>query len=341
MSGEGEPVASPLWGPYLSERAWATVREDYSSDGEAWLYFRREQARWRAFRWSEDGLAGLCDVQQRLCLALALWNGRDPILKERAFGLDHYEGNHGEDVKEYWWYLDALPDHTWLRWRYHYPQVAFPYTDLVNNNKARNGWQPEYELLDTGAFDEGYWICEVTYAQADVDDLVMRIAVTNASDRVAQLHVLPTLWFRNTWSWDLPTPTKPDIRLDGQRVIAEHPTLGRYALDPVDATSEPTWLFCDNETNAKRFDPPGDPTSAFPKDAIHDHVVGGGSTATNPENRGTKAAAWYRVEVAGGETTAISLRLHALPGAQADAPQLDVAALMRERQAQADDFYAG
>ena len=219
-------------GPYLSERAWGTVREDYGSDGNAWGYFQHDHARWRAFRWSEDGLAGLCDREQRLCLALGLWNGRDPILKERAFGLVNYEGNHGEDVKEYWWYLDALPDHSWLRWRYHYPQVAFPYDDLVKVNLQRGGAESEYELLDTNAFGDGYWICEVAYAQVDLDDIVMRIAVTNASDAAAHLHVLPTLWFRNTWSWDLPSPVKPELRLDANRVIADHPTLGRYALEP-------------------------------------------------------------------------------------------------------------
>jgi hypothetical protein len=341
MSSDAISVAVPLWGPYLSERAWGTVREDYSADGNAWGYFPHDEARWRTFRWSEDGLAGLCDVEQRLCLALGLWNGRDPILKERAFGLVNYEGNHGEDVKEYWWYLDALPDHSWLRWRYHYPQDAFPYNNLVAVNEARDGSQPEYELLDTSVFDHGYWICEVTYAQADVNDLIMHIAITNAGEQVERLHVLPTLWFRNTWAWDPPAPARPDLHLEQGRVVADHPTLGQYALETLRGPGEPepTWLFCDNETNAARFDPAGHPSSGFPKDAIHDHVVSGGATPTNPENRGTKAAAWYQFDLAAGQTTAISLRLHALSGAQSGTSQLDLERLLTDRQAQADAFY--
>ena len=191
------------WGPYVSERQWGTVREDYSADGDAWNYLPHDQARSRAYRWGEDGLAGFCDIEQRLCLALALWNGRDPILKERAFGLTGAQGNHGEDVKEYWWYLDAIPSHAWNRWRYHYPQAAFPYQDLIDVNASRNRQQPEYELLDTGVFGDGrYWIVEVHYAKAGPDDLLMSISVTNAGPDAATLHVLPTAWFRNTWSWD-------------------------------------------------------------------------------------------------------------------------------------------
>ena len=192
------------WGPYVSERQWGTVREDYSADGEAWDYLPHDQARSRAYRWGEDGLAGFCDVEQRLCLGLALWNGKDPILKERAFGLTGAQGNHGEDVKEYWWYLDALPSHAWNRWRYHYPQAAFPYQDLIDQNGARGRDEPEYELLDTGVFDENrYWIVEVHYAKASADDLLMAVQVTNAGPEPATLHVLPTAWFRNTWSWEI------------------------------------------------------------------------------------------------------------------------------------------
>ena len=191
------------WGPYVSERQWGTVREDYSADGNAWDYLPHDHARSRAYRWGEDGLAGFCDIEQRLCLSLALWNGRDPILKERAFGLTGPQGNHGEDVKEYWWYLDAIPSHAWNRWRYHYPQGAFPYQDLIDVNAARNRYQPEYELLDTGAFDDDrYWITEVHYAKAGPDDLLMSVQVTNAGPEADTLHVLPTAWFRNTWSWD-------------------------------------------------------------------------------------------------------------------------------------------
>ncbi|HYB47587.1 MAG TPA: hypothetical protein VED20_09570, partial [Streptosporangiaceae bacterium] len=201
------------WGPYVSERQWGTVREDYSADGNAWDYLPHDHARSRAYRWGEDGLAGFCDVEQRLCLSLALWNGRDPILKERAFGLTGPQGNHGEDVKEYWWYLDAIPSHAWNRWRYHYPQGAYPYQDLIETNARRSRYQPEYELLDTGAFDgDRYWITEVHYAKAGPDDLLMSIQVTNKGPEAETIHVLPTAWFRNTWDWDRdPGEPKPAL----------------------------------------------------------------------------------------------------------------------------------
>ena len=192
-----------LWGPYLSERQWGTVREDYSADGEAWSHLPHDHARSRAYRWGEDGLAGFSDVEQRLCLALALWNGRDPILKERIFGLTGGEGNHGEDAKEYWWYLDAVPSHAWNRWRYHYPQRAFPYEHLRTENGRRGNQDPEFELLDTGAFDDDrYWVVEVHYAKAGPEDLLMTVEVTNAGPEADVLHVLPTAWYRNTWSWE-------------------------------------------------------------------------------------------------------------------------------------------
>ena len=219
------------WGPYVSERQWGTVREDYSADGEAWDYLPHDHARSRAYRWGEDGLAGFCDVEQRLCLGLALWNGKDPILKERAFGLTGAQGNHGEDVKEYWWYLDALPSHAWNRWRYHYPQGPFPYQDLIDTNGARNREEPEYELLDTGAFDDDrYWITEVHYAKASADDLLMTVQVTNAGPETATLHVLPTAWFRNTWSWDVDAP-KPELRAVGDSAVGiDHPFAGPMEL---------------------------------------------------------------------------------------------------------------
>src|SRR5579859_2420753 len=201
---DGLKQSSPwyTWGPYVSERQWGTVREDYSQDGDAWNYFSFDQARSRAYRWGEDGLAGFSDVHQRLCLGLALWNGNDPFLKERLFGLTSRQGNHGEDVKEYWWYTDAVPSHAWNTWRYHYPQAGFPYAELIAAGAARDRTQPEFELLDTGAFDGGrYWIVEVAYAKAGPDDLLMRISVTNAGAEAATLHVLPTAWFRNTWAW--------------------------------------------------------------------------------------------------------------------------------------------
>src|SRR5499427_332735 len=219
------------WGPYLSERQWGTVREDYSAGGDAWTYLPHDHARSRAYRWGEDGLAGFCDIEQRLCLGLALWNGRDPILKERAFGLTGPQGNHGEDVKEYWWYLDAVPSHAWNRWRYHYPQAAFPYEDLIAENARRGKLDPEYELLDTGVFDQDrYWITEVWYAKADPGDLLMTITATNAGPDTETLHVLPTLWFRNTWSWDEDAP-KPLVAAAGPALVrVAHPDLGSLEL---------------------------------------------------------------------------------------------------------------
>ena len=215
------------WGPYVSERQWGTVREDYSADGDAWAYFPHDHARSRAYRWGEDGMAGFCDVEQRLCLGLALWNGRDPILKERMFGLTGAEANHGEDVKEHWWYLDAVPSHTWNRWRYHYPQRAFPYEQLRVENGRRGKLDPEYELLDTGVFDDDrYWICEVDYAKAGADDILMTVRATNAGPEPDTLHVLPTVWFRNTWSWDVDAPKPAMRRGPAGTIVVEHPFLG-------------------------------------------------------------------------------------------------------------------
>ena len=220
-----------LWGPYLSERQWGTVREDYSPDGEAWSYLPHDHARSRAYRWGEDGLAGFCDIEQRLCLALALWNGRDSILKERAFGLTGTEGNHGEDVKEYWWFLDAVPSHAWNTWRYHYPQRAFPYQSLLDENRRRGRLDPEYELLDTGVFDDDrYWIVDVCYAKNDPTDILMSVRVTNAGPDTELLHVLPTAWFRNTWSWD-GDAVRPRLGATAARVISvDHPLLGELEL---------------------------------------------------------------------------------------------------------------
>ena len=220
-----------LWGPYLSERQWGTVREDYSADGEAWGFLPHDQARSKAYRWGEDGLAGFSDREQHLCLGLALWNGRDPMLKERPFGLTGAEANHGEDVKDYWWYLDATPNHAWNRWRYHYPQAAFPYDDLRAENRRRGKHDPEYELLDTGVFDEDrYWIVEVHYAKASPTDLLMSVQVTNAGPDTATLHVLPTAWFRDTWSWDIGAP-RPELTASGSTSVRiAHPSLGELEL---------------------------------------------------------------------------------------------------------------
>ena len=252
------------WGPYVSERQWGTVREDYSADGNAWDYLPHDHARSRAYRWGEDGLAGFCDIEQRLCLGLALWNGRDPILKERAFGLTGPQGNHGEDVKEYWWYLDAVPSHAWNRWRYHYPQGAYPYQDLIDVNAGRSRYQPEYELLDTGAFDgDRYWITEVHYAKAGPDDLLMAIQVTNAGPEAETIHVLPTAWFRNTWSWG--DSTSPGRRC-GPPATGRSPSTTRswapWSCSPrlppaaptrscCSARTRPTWPGCTAPTRSR------------------------------------------------------------------------------------------
>jgi hypothetical protein len=363
-----------LWGPYVSERQWGTVREDYSADGDAWRSLPHDHARSRAYRWGEDGLAGFCDVQQRLCLGLALWNGRDPILKERAFGLAGPEGNHGEDVKEYWWYLDAVPSHAWNRWRYHYPQAAFPYQDLVAENARRTRLDPEYELLDTGAFDDSrYWITEVRYAKAAPADVLMTVRVTNAGPDPDTLHVLPTAWFRNTWSWD-PGAPRPELALtaDGRAVRIEHPFLGPLELlagTGPDGTA-PAPLFCENETNSARLFGSPSPTP-YPKDGINDHVISGAATV-NPAGRGTKCAFWYTLTVAPGETAELRLRLRpasAAPGSAGSAGTApastepastepasarasgagpaggaplgeDFDRVVRQRRAEADEFYA-
>ncbi len=311
------------WGPYVSERQWGTVREDYSLDGEAWDYLPHDHARSRAYRWGEDGLAGFCDVEQRLCLALALWNGQDPILKERAFGLTSGQGNHGEDVKEYWWYLDAMPSHAWNRWRYHYPQAAFPYQDLITRNGSRSRMEPEYELLDTGVFDDDrYWIVEVHYAKAGPDDILMAIQVTNAGPQEAALHVLPTAWFRNTWSWDEGAP-RPQLAATGARepgtaaVTIGHPFCGEMELVAAAGPdgAVPTVLFCENETNiARLFGAP--PVTPYPKDGINDHVISGAATV-NRAGTGTKCAFWYRLTLAGGASAELRLRLRPRPAGAA------------------------
>jgi hypothetical protein len=333
-----------LWGPYLSERQWGTVREDYSADGEAWSYLPHDQARSRAYRWGEEGLAGFSDREQRLCLGLALWNGRDRMLKERPFGLTGAEANHGEDVKDYWWYLDATPDHAWNRWRYHYPQAAFPYDDLRAGNGRRGKHDPEYELLDTGVFDDDrYWIVEVHYAKATPTDLLMSVQVTNAGPDPATLHVLPTAWFRNTWSWDPGTP-RPELTATGDTSMrVSHPSLGELELlaGPDPAGQTPTLLFCENETNTHLlYDVAA--TTPYPKDGINDHVLTGAATV-NPDRRGTKAAAWYRVDVAPKATVELRLRLRPAGGGPDPATALDqdFEAVVATRRAGADEFYAG
>jgi len=325
-----------MWGPYLSERQWGTVREDYSESGSAWSYLPHDHARSRAYRWGEDGLAGFSDIEQRLCLALALWNGSDPILKERAFGLTGDEGNHGEDVKEYWWYLDAIPSHAWNRWRYHYPQAAYPYAALIEGNRRAGRGEPEYELLDTGVFDDDrYWIVEVTYAKADPLDLLMQIRVTNAASEKATLQVLPTVWFRNTWSWDIGA-AKPLLQASGPGSIGiDHPFLGELEML---GGEDSELLFCENETNVHRlYGAPS--TTSWPKDGINDHVTRGTPTV-NPDRIGTKAAFWYRVEVGPGNTVELRLRLR--PRARDSRSPLGAGfeQVIAQRRREADEFYS-
>ncbi|MDA8046589.1 MAG: glucosidase [Actinomycetota bacterium] len=330
------------WGPYLSERAWGTVREDYSPGGDAWSYFPFEHASSRAFRWSEDGLAGICDDQQLLCLALALWNGRDPILKERFYGLTGEQGNHGEDVKEYWWYLDATPTSSWLRWRYHYPQAAFPYDDLLTTNQARSRQEPEYELLDTGVFDDDrYWVVDCTWAKGGPEDMLWHLQVTNAGPEPATIDLLPTLWFRNRWSWD-PDEERPHLRLAAPSLIAvSHPQLGPWQL-AWEGAGEP--LFCDNDTNAsKLYGTKGPP---YPKDGIADHVLHGAATV-DPAGSGTKCAVRFRLTVEPGGTAEVRLRFWK-PGEGArptpTAAEGDLGAgyhqVLQDRSAEADEFYS-
>ncbi|HEY0416068.1 MAG TPA: hypothetical protein VGC78_06750, partial [Gaiellaceae bacterium] len=318
------------WGPYLSERAWGTVREDYSATGEAWDFFPHDHARSRAYRWSEDGLAGICDDEQRLCFALAFWNGRDPILKERIFGLTGPQGNHGEDAKEYWWYLDSTPTHSWMRWKYMYPQTEFPYGRLVEENGRRGRLDPEFELLDTGVFDDGrYWEITAEYAKASPEDVLVRVTVQNHGPETATIHVLPHLWFRNTWSWGL-DDRRPSLSLEDGRIVARHHALGTRYLA---AAGAPEPLFCENESNRRRLW--GGDGPAYPKDGINDHVVAGAATV-NPAGTGTKAAFHYVLEVEPGATATVELRLSDRPTDLGDG----FAATFAAREADADELYA-
>jgi Mannosylglycerate hydrolase MGH1-like glycoside hydrolase domain len=323
------------WGPYLSERAWGTVREDYSASGDAWDSFPHDHARSRAFRWNEDGMAGISDIRHELCLGLALWNGNDPILKERMFGLTGPQGNHGEDVKEYWWYLEGLPSHALLKWRYHYPQAAFPYDRLLHHGRGLG--DPELELLDTGVFDDDrYWSVDVTYAKASPTDVLMRIEIENHGPDEATLDVLPTLWFRNTWSYGAPS-TPPRIERDGTGLaVAEHRLAGyRLAGAPGPDGAAPEALFCENESNAPRVFGSA-ATTPYPKDGINDHVVSGEETV-NPEGVGTKAALRYRVTVPAGGKAELRLRLH--EGAADDWGEA-FAEVIAAREQEADEFFA-
>ncbi|MBD1920950.1 glucosidase [Microcoleus sp. FACHB-831] len=327
------------WGPYLSERQWGTVREDYSHSGSAWDYFTHEQARSRAYRWGEDGIAGISDNHQRLCFAIALWNGEDPILKERLFGLSGTEGNHGEDVKEYYFYLDSTPTHSYMKCLYKYPHRAFPYSQLVEENKSRSRQQPEFELLDTGVFDGNcYFDVFIEYAKNSPDDILIKITATNRATEEKTLHLLPTLWFRNTWSWN-PSNEKPLLKASKAEaefsiIETEHSTLGKRWLY---CDGSPELLFTENETNEARVFGVSN-NSAYVKDGINDYLVGGRKDAINRNKKGTKFAANYLLTIGAVETKTIQLRLNELP----DLLQpfgLDFNNIFKSRKQEADEFY--
>ncbi|MCI0360731.1 MAG: glucosidase [Planctomycetaceae bacterium] len=322
-----------LWGPYLSERQWGTVREDYSPYGDAWEYLPHDHARSRAYRWGEDGIAGIADDESRLCLALALWNGRDPILKERLFGLTNREGNHGEDVKELYYYLDATPTHSYLKMLYKYPQREFPYEQLLAENRRRGRDQAEFELLDTGIFeDDRYFDVLVEYAKAGPADILMLVTVHNRGPDAAPLHLLPQLWFRNTWSWTKDTGKRPSLAAAGDNVIeAQHLRLGAYRLY---CDGSPELLFCENETNSRRLF--GQDEAGPFKDGFHDFVIHGEKSAVSADQRGTKAAAHYVFDVPAQGSVRIRLRLAA---DELSAPFGDFDKTLAMRREEADEFF--
>ncbi len=338
---QGRTAHWKRWGPYLSERQWGTVREDYSPHGTAWDSFPHDHARSRAYRWGEDGLLGISDNHQRLCFALALWNGRDPILKERLFGLTGSEGNHGEDVKEYYFYLDSTPTHSYMQALYKYPQAEFPYGHIVDENRRRSRRDPEFELLDTGVFDgDRYFDVFAEYAKASTDDILIRITVVNRGPDPATLHLLPTLWFRNTWSWDhgvkRPTLSREAGGVGAACILVEHQGLGRpYRLY---CEGDPGLVFTDNETNQRRLYR-AENGNRFVKDAFHEYLIHGRTEAVNPALEGTKAAAHYRLAVAPGQQQVVRLRLR--DGAPAATPLGDAFdRVFGQRQREADEFYA-
>ncbi|WAC09074.1 MAG: glucosidase [Thermodesulfobacteriota bacterium] len=334
------------WGPYLSERQWGTVREDYSENGDAWNFFTHDHARSRAYRWGEDGIAGISDDKQHLCFALALWNGKDPILKERLFGLTNSEGNHGEDVKEYYFYLDSTPTHSYMKYLYKYPQSAYPYHDLVATNKSRSRNEMEYELLDTGVFNDGrYFDVFVEYAKADPEDILIKIIAINRGPEAAELHLLPTLWFRNDWSlWIAESnrsPSKPSIKqikspAGASAAAAAHPLLGEFILS---CEGVVPLLFTENETNHERlFGQKNE--SPYVKDGINDCVVLGRQEAVNPGKQGTKVAAHYRINVGAGQAEMIRLRLsHSFPDQKSKPFGKDFDKVFADRLREADEFY--
>jgi len=335
------------WGPYLSERQWGTVREDYSEGGDAWNFFTHDQARSRAYRWGEDGIAGISDDKQHLCFALALWNGKDPILKERLFGLTNSEGNHGEDVKEYYFYLDSTPTHSYMKYLYKYPQAAYPYGDLLETNRKRTRNDMEYELLDTRVFDDDrYFDVFVEYAKSDAEDVLIRITAVNRGPDAADLHLLPTLWFRNDWSsWiaesnrasEKPTIKQIKASAGASAVVAMHPLLGEFILS---CDGEVPLLFTENETNHERLFPGQRNESRYVKDGINDCVAEGRQGAVNPGKEGTKVAAHYRLNVGAGQTKVIRLRLASSSPDHKGAPfGKNFDKLFDDRLREADEFY--
>jgi hypothetical protein len=322
------------WGPYLSERQWGTVREDYSQNGDAWNYFSHDQARSRAYHWGEDGLAGISDDKQLLCFALALWNGRDPILKERLFGLTNSEGNHGEDVKEYYFYLDSTPTHSYMKYLYKYPQAEFPYSDLVETNRRRSREESEYELLDTGVFDaDRYFDVFIEYAKAEPEDILVRLSVHNRGPEAATIYLLPTLWFRNTWSWTRGA-ARPLLRLSaGGTIVTSHPDLDERIMY---CEGSPEFLFTENESNASRLWGQPNP-SPYVKDAFHEFLISGKCEAVNPSKVGTKAAACYILEVPARESKVVRLRLSSK---RAGDPFATFEKIFDDRLAEADEFYS-
>jgi hypothetical protein len=327
------------WGPYLSERQWGTVREDYSQDGNAWGYFSHDQARSRAYHWGEDGLAGISDDHQRLCFALALWNGKDPILKERLFGLTNSEANHGEDVKEYYFYLDSTPTHSYMKYLYKYPQNEFPYLSLINTNRGRSKTDPEYELLDIGTFNEDrYFDVFVEYAKAAPTDLLVQISIANRGPAESEIHVVPTLWFRNFWTW-WPEEQKPSLR-DASRsgvttIAATNAVIGDYFLY---CEGSPPLLFTENETNNERLFGTANPTP-YVKDGINDRIVADRQSAVNPNNTGTKAAAHYQLCVGAGATAVVRVRLGDVAPGAGQPFGTGFAQILETRRREADEFY--
>jgi len=338
-------LAWKKWGPYLSERQWGTVREDNSASGDAWNSFSHDQSRSRAYRWGEDGLAGISDDQQLLCFALALWNERDPILKERLFGLTNSEGNHGEDVKEYYFYLDSTPTHSYMKYLYKYPHTAYPYGDIIESNARRGRAGLEYELLDTGVFDQDrYFDVFVEYAKATPEDILIQVTIENRGPDAASIHVLPTLWFRNTWSWT-PSAARPSLSAIGGDVIAaSHPVMGKRFFQVEDANA---LLFTENESNSERLINTPNRTP-YVKDAFHNYVIRGNQAAVNPERSGTKAAAYYRRDIPAGGSTVIRLRLSDLEPSglvttgQNGSARFDktFGTTFARRRKEADEFYA-